>query len=114
MADELLSHIIRLESEIQDQLQHEQDRAEAWLEQVREEEGKRLARVCADQEIAKNKALADARRQADRDAFEIEERERLRCQCLETLGDDELEKVLKRHLIKVLPRRNDDHQNVQS
>lgn len=103
MADELLSSIIRLESEIQDQLQTEQARAEAWLEQVRDEEHERLLEVTRRQEEEDARALEEAKKQAHIDSEKIENRENKRCHCLESMDDSELLEVLKRHLLKVLP-----------
>lgn len=106
MADELLSSIIRLENEIQDQLQSEQARAEAWLEQVRVEEHERLLEVTRRQEEEDARALEEARKQAKIDAEDIKNRENKRCHCLESFEDSELLEVLKRHLLKVLPGQN--------
>lgn len=114
MTDELLSSIIRLENEILEQLQIEQARADAWLERVRSEEQQRISNFDKEETEAEHIALEEARARADEEASAIESREAERCQRIESLDEKELVEVLRRHLIKVLPGRIDDCQDVQS
>lgn len=103
MADELLSSIIRLENEIQEQLQLEQSRADAWLERVRTEEQTNVSRINQEQEEAARIALKEAQKLAEEEATAIERQEAERCQRLASLEDKELMEVLKRHLVGILP-----------
>ena len=114
MADELLSSIIRLENEIQQQLKAEQVRAEQWLSRVRTEEQEKFLKISRQLEEADRSALKEARQRATEESSAIGRRETKRCRRLETLEDKELLEVLKRHVTRVLPGRVDDHQDVQS
>ncbi|HKJ05118.1 MAG TPA: hypothetical protein VJ974_05920 [Geopsychrobacteraceae bacterium] len=114
MADELLSSIIRLENEIQEQLKAEQQRADQWLSRVRTEELERFHSISRQLEEADENALQEARLRATDEANEIEHRETEHCRRLEILEDKELVEILKRHVTRVLPGRIDDHQDVQS
>jgi len=103
MADELLGHIIRLENEIQEQLQAEQELAGRWLERVRAAEDQRLSHAEQGQDAADRAMLDATRYEAEREAAESEERVRGYCKRLENIADHQLEEVLRRHLLKVLP-----------
>lgn len=103
MADELLSSIIQVENEIQEQLQVEQARADAWLERVRTEEQKKMSSINQEQNQADSIALKEAQTRAAEEATAIVSQEVERCQQLESFDDKELEEVLRRHLVKILP-----------
>jgi len=103
MADELLSRIIRLENEIQEQLNLEQERANTWLERVHTEEQVNLSRINSEQKDADRIALNEAKTRAAEEAAAVERDENERCLQLESLENKELEEVLKRHLVKILP-----------
>jgi hypothetical protein len=113
MADELLSSIIRLENDIQKQLKSEQLRADAWLARVRADEEEQLLRISTEREEADRTALREARQRAEEESAAIERREAKRCRRLEAFDDQELAEILQRYLVKVLPGRADDCQDVQ-
>jgi len=103
MADELLRSIIQIENEILEQLEQEQARADAWLERVRDEQKKELSHLNEEQRQADRIALKEAQGRAADEATEIVRQEAERCQRLESISDNDLVEILKRHLVRILP-----------
>ena len=102
MADKLLDAVIRLENQIQQQLQLEQTRAAAWLDGVRGEQ--EADRQAAEQALsAENERLIGAaKRQAEAAAAALIADEMHYCNSIEELSDDILLEVLKRQLVPPL------------
>lgn len=114
MADQILNAVIQLEAQIEQQLQSEHDRADAWLEGVRQEQQERLNLTRQEVSVKLAQCLADAAKQADEQAEIRLQREMDYCRRLEGFSDLELSEVLHRQLVKILPRQVDDHQNGKS
>ena len=114
MADELLSAVIRLENEIQQQLQQEQAQADTWLARVRAEQDGRISRALEELTAEDEQALAAAKQSAKQEAEALITDEKRSCNHLEAISDRELLDVLRRQIVKILPRQIDDHQDVES
>ncbi|PLX91970.1 MAG: hypothetical protein C0619_06765 [Desulfuromonas sp.] len=103
MADELLSDIIGLENEIQQQLKSEQDRADSWLERVTVEQKLRLSCFRQKMEQVDHETAEKTKQQAESEAAEIERQGAVYSLNLEALEENELLEVLNRHIGKILP-----------
>ncbi|MDT8422150.1 MAG: hypothetical protein RQ724_00105 [Desulfuromonadales bacterium] len=114
MTDELLNSVIQLEKHIQQQLQAEQKKAEAWLEGVRAEQEKMLAQ--AEEELIREeeKVLLTAQKKSAQVAKTLVERESRYCRSLEKIDQRTVLTILRRQLQKILPGYADDHQDVQN
>ena len=102
MADKLLDSVIRLENQIQQQLQQEQARAAAWLDGVR---GAQAAdRQHAEQELSaeNDRLISAAKGQAAAAAEALIADEVNYWTSLEELSDDILLEVLNRQLVPPL------------
>ncbi|HEY5674454.1 MAG TPA: hypothetical protein VIR78_12160 [Malonomonas sp.] len=102
MADRLLDAVIRLENQIQQQLQQEQARADAWLAGVRAEQQTELQQVEQQQAAENDRLMAAARQQASDRAAELVAAEMQYCTRLEELSDETLLQVLNRQLVAPL------------
>jgi vacuolar-type H+-ATPase subunit H len=111
MADQILNAIIQLEAQIEQQLRIEQTKADAWLERVRCEQVTVLSQVRKELVEKNQQLLRQAEQQADRQATVLLEHEMKYCRRLEEIPDQTLLEVLRRQLVKILPRQVDDHQN---
>ena len=114
MADELLSAVIRLENQIQQQLRQEQLRADTWLAGVRKDLEEETRQVL--QELAtENEQIQTATEQRSKlVAAKLESEEKHYGNKLEKISDQVLLEVLGRQLMRLLPGQIDDHQNVKS
>jgi hypothetical protein len=113
MADELLNAIIQLEGDIQQQLEMERRRAEAWLDSQLAELEETRARALAEQEMADQDTLRAAERRADERVAQLQAATREYCLQLEKTADEQLRNVLREKLPQVLPEGDDDHRNGQ-
>jgi len=111
MADQILNAIIQLEAQIEQQLRLEQTKAVAWLEGVRCEQVTVFSQVRNELVEQKQQLLREAEQQADRQAAALLEHEMKYCHRLEEISDQRLLEVLRRQLVKILPRQVDDHQD---
>ncbi len=114
MADELLNAVVRLEAEIQQQLEQEQARAAAWLAGVRKELAEENAQAVEKDGAAARHALQAAEDEAKQLASALVAAEMRYCQSLEEIDDEMLLEVLGQELLKVLPEQRDDHQDGES
>lgn len=114
MADELLSAVIRLENEIEDQLQQEQDRADAWLARVRTEQENTDRHNLQKLTDENGQIEAAAEQRANEAVVALESSEKNYCNELEQMSDQILLEILRRQLARLLPGQNDDHQDVQN
>ncbi len=114
MADELLNAVVRLEAEIQQQLEAEQGRADAWLAGVRKELTEEYQQIAEQDETAGQQARAAAETEAKELAAALVDDEMRSCRSLEDIDDETLVEVLRRELVKVLPEQSDDHQDGES
>ncbi|MDT8419617.1 MAG: hypothetical protein RQ754_04245 [Desulfuromonadales bacterium] len=114
MADDLLSDIIGLENNIQQQLKREQESADSWLARVTGEQDLRLSRFRQEQEQTDRETAEKIKQQAQAEAGEIERQGAVYCRKLEALRENELLEALNRHIGKILPGWRDDHQDVQN
>ena len=114
MADQILDAIIQLESQIDQQLQTEQKRADDWLAGVRRELELEAER-CRQERLERNRQLLEtAKELAEQKIAVILAAETDYCRRLEGLSEQSLLEVLERQLIRILPRQTDDHQNGQN
>lgn len=113
MANELIKEIVEREQELTARVAAEQEKARAWLEQVRLE----LA-AAADQQrqalqqqatAAEAKTLAAAQTAAEK---RLQQAEAL-AQRFADLGDDQLRALILAKLAAILPARGHDHPDVE-
>ena len=99
MADHLLDAVIRLENSIQQQLLLEQQRADAWLNGVRAEQGAALQ--CLEQQLTveSDRVMSAARQQIETEADALVAHEIAYCARLEEISDQVLLEVLRRQLV---------------
>ena len=102
MADRLLDAVIRLENQIQQQLQQEQARADAWLAGVRAEQQDELQQVEQQLAVESDQLMAAARQQAKERAATLVAAEIQYCSRLEELSDEILLQVLNWQLVAPL------------
>lgn len=114
MADQILNVVIQLENQIEQQLQLERQRADAWLNQVVHEldiaDEQERRRIEADGK----RFLEEAEREIEARCTELLNSEKEYRRRLEGLDDQVLLEVLNRQLKRILPRPVDDHQNGES
>ncbi len=104
MSDQLLDAVIRLENQIQQQLQLEQERAEGWLDKVRQEQQHLLVQAEEQTGLEREKDLAEARQRAEQQAAALIAAEMEYCSRLEEFSDQELVEVLRHQLVsRLLP-----------
>ena len=114
MADELLSAVIRLENQIQQQLQQEQTRADVWLAGVRTELEQQNGETLLELSAGIEQIRAAATQSAKQAAGALEATEKRYCGNLGKISDQTLEEILRRQLVSLLPGQTDDHQDVKS
>jgi vacuolar-type H+-ATPase subunit H len=114
MSDELLNAVIRLENQIQQQLQQEQARADTWLAGVRNEQEECGRRALQELEQENAQILAADGQSAEHEAGRLVEIEECYSRRLEKISDQVLSEVLGRQLTRLLPGAIDDHKDVQS
>ncbi len=114
MADQILDAIIQLENQIEQQLQTEEAKAETWLAGVRREQETAFERVQQELREENQHSIEQAASQAELQAETRLKNEMEYCRRLEEISQYELLEVLRRQLVKILPRQVDDHQNGQS
>ena len=102
MADKLLDAVIRLENQIQQQLQQEQARAAAWLDGALGEQAADRQQAEQEQSAENDRLISAAKRQAEAAAEALIADEMHYCSSLEALSDDILLEVLKRQLLPPL------------
>ena len=113
MADELLNAVIRLEAQIQQQVESEQQRADRWLAQVRQELEKNQQEAQQKRDTAYAQALEEAKKRAEEQGQRLLAEQRQYRRALEEIADDRLLEVLRPELSKLLPESGDDHQDGQ-
>ena len=102
MADRLLDAVIRLENQIQQQLQQEQLRADLWLAGVRAEQDAELQQLEQQLAAENDQLLQTADQQAKASAAALVDDEMQYCTRLKMLSDETLLQVLNRQLVAPL------------
>jgi len=114
VADHILNAIIGLENEIEQQLQQEQRKADAWLDAVRQELVRDAETFRQDLQQQTAQLLERAAEQTKQKTGERVDIEIAYCHRLEDLTDQQLLEVVRRQLTRILPGHVDDHQNGQN
>jgi vacuolar-type H+-ATPase subunit H len=114
MADQILNAVIQLENQLERQLQYEQDRADAWLTNVRHELEREVSQGQAKLAAKHQRVIAKSKKRSERQAEQLLAREMAYCKRLEEISEETLLEVLRRQLVKILPRQVDDHQDGQN
>lgn len=113
MANELIQDIVRREQELAARVAAEQQKARAWLEQLRGE----LAQAVALQRQALQQQATAARARAMEASQSAAEARRQQAETLAqrfaALGDDQLRPLILAKLAAILPARGHDHPDVE-
>jgi len=110
---DILAEVIRVEKEIQKRLEAESKKANQQVEQVRRElEEKVLRAEEGTSELLKNR-IQEATAEAHKKASEILNDANSMAEKIESLSDETLKTLLRRHISRVLPEFNHDNQNVK-
>jgi len=111
MSDQILKAVIQLETEIEQQLQQEQQQADAWLAMARRGLQHELEQSRA--ELAKNNRLEldQAEQLLEFETEKLLQQEQDYVRCLEELEEQRLLEVLSRQITRILPGQCDDYQD---
>ncbi len=113
MAKDTLTTIVEVEKDIRVRLAAERKGAEERLAQVKREAEEEIRKEEERLEVALQQALAVARADAERKGTALVEDVAARAEHLARLDEKTLREIIARHLIRILPGRGDDRQNVQ-
>ncbi len=113
MEDDILSKIVEVEKEIQERLEIEKNKAHEWLEKVKKDAEKELITVEKELNESLNQELQDAKQHAEKKASEILLDAQTKAERLEKLSDEILKTVILKHIIRILPGKQYDSQDVK-
>ncbi len=113
MEDDILSKIVEVEKEIQERLEIEKNKAHEWLEKVKKDAEKELITVEKELNESLNQELQDAKQHAEKKASEILLDAQTKVERLEKLSDEILKTVILKHIIRILPGKQYDSQDVK-
>ena len=113
MEDDILSKIVEVEKEIRKRLEIERNTTQEWLEKIKKDTEKEL--IMAEKELKEslNKAVQDAKSNAEKKASEILLDAQTKAERLEKLNDEILKMVILKHIIRILPGKQYDSQDVK-
>ena len=114
MKDGLLDEIIHLEKRIQAEVAAEETRAAAWRDREIAALGAKTARKRAAEEARLERAMTKVRDKLRREAAALESTAAESCRRLESLDDEALRQVLRKHLPSLLPGGDHDHPHGES
>lgn len=111
MSDQILQAVILLETEIEQQLQQEQQKADAWLAVARQGVLQEFAQSRAELAEKKRRELQQAERQLELQAEMLLQEEQKYARRLKDLDEQRLLEMLRRHIRSILPGQSNDHQD---
>ena len=103
MENDILSEVIEVEKEIQKTLEDEKLKAHAWLEQVKKESADELAHEESVIKASMNKAIENAKKDADLKAAEIVRQTKIKADDFAKLTDTTLREAIVKRLTRLLP-----------
>jgi len=103
MEKDILSEVIVVEKEIQERLELEQLRSRKWLENIRKESEEQLAREEKTIKDSLNKAIENAKKDAELKAEEIVERADAKAMLLANLNDETVGEIVGKQVARILP-----------
>ena len=103
MEKDILSKVIEVEKEIQERLREEKNKAHEWLEGVREEIEKGLSLQEEQLRESYTRGKEGAKAEAEREAARIVQDAAILAERYRRISDAALEKIVKRHVVKILP-----------
>lgn len=109
MRDGLLDEIIHLENRIQAEVAAEETRAAAWSERELATLDAKMARERLEEEAHLERAMTKVGDRLRREAADLEATAAESCRRLESLDDEALRRVLRKHLPCLLPGGDHDH-----
>lgn len=102
---DILNEVVVVERDIQKKLEFEEKKTRDWLDEVRretegvlEQEKERIEEAC-------KRAIEDDRRESEKKAEEIIQEANAISERYEGLSDETLAKIIKKHLIRILPEK---------
>ncbi len=103
MKKDILAEIIEIEKDIQKKLDVETLKSKEWLEKVRREAEDEIAGKEESLRDVFNRAMEDARVDAEKRASEIISSAIADAERLRTIGDESLKMILSKYLFRILP-----------
>ena len=103
MDKDILKGVIEVEEEIKHRLAAEQEKAQKWLAQVRQETEQEVLAKEHNLKEDLNKTADSAQSQARAQAEEIINNARVYSDRLKNISDDTLKKIITEHLPRILP-----------
>lgn len=103
MENDILHDLIKVEAEIQDNLENEKRKSCEWLETVRKEAEQNVLR---EEELLKEgaaRSLENAGAEAYMKAAEIRERALSRAAALKSLDTGSVRDIIMKHIVRILP-----------
>lgn len=103
MEKDILGKVIEVEKEIQERLRLEKSKSKEWLEGVKREVEEEIAREEERLKGTYNKAVEDARADAEKNASEIFRDAATLAERCHQISDETLKQIIMRHIITILP-----------
>jgi len=103
MEKDILAKIIEVEKGIQERLESEKIKASEWVEKVRKESETEISREEEKANESCKKNIDEAVADAESKAYEILKDASALAEKLGTISDEQLEKVVLKHIASILP-----------
>ena len=103
MDKDILKGVIEVEEEIKQRISAQQEKAEKWLEQVRQEAEEEVLSKEHDLKENLKKTADNAQARARAEAEEIIRKAQAYADRLKNISDDTLKKIISEHLPRILP-----------
>jgi vacuolar-type H+-ATPase subunit H len=106
MEKDILTKVIEVEKEIQEKLREEKSKAHEWLEGVKKEIEKDISLQEEQLRELYTRGREDAKAEAEREAARVVQDAATLAERYRRIGDETLEKIVKRHVVKILPAQS--------
>ena len=103
MEKDILGGVIEVEKEIQERLKNEKKKSQEWLENEKRDAEKQLPLEETALKEAFQKAVEDAKLNAEHKASEVVNKAHADAEMLKGIRDETLKKIVSRHLHRILP-----------
>jgi len=103
MKEDILRAIIEVEKEIRERIEDEKKKAREEVERFKKEQEREMELEERRLNELIDKAIDDARVDAEREAKRIVDNELMNARRLESFSDDELKAIIARHIRMILP-----------
>lgn len=111
MSEQILKAVIQLETEIEQQLQQEQQQADTWLVTARCGLQQEIEQSREELAIKNRLELQQAEQLLELQAEQLLQEAQNYARRLEEIEDEQLLEVLNRHILSILPGQYNDHQD---